>query len=306
MQRRYGVCLPTDDCMTPTSRLTERCAALKFVAAPKWIPNRANIPNPYAAVAAIVSGDGGGGGEGSPRSMQAGTALDLQKGLFINATAASGGGGGQIQRVTTTVYAHRAVRNLLVYEVSAEFGAAAEVVTVELSRCGGGSIDWINLEDFKVSLLASSFNPDTNMTEQLESGAARSLVVKYMEENCELSPERSALVQKNSQIVANRPMCQVIRGISAPRTSPIRGAEPAGTLAAATIPPCPPARTRRWGWPMSRCLRRSLSRPRSHSAASSRHSTPHWSPRSAHRVPPLAPRRRLWPSTQALARGALA
>jgi hypothetical protein len=77
-------------------------------------------------------------------------------------------------RVTTTVYAHRAERSLLVFEVAAEFSTedTAAVVTVGLSRCGGGSIDWSTLADFNASSSSSG-------------GAARTLVVKDMEENCD-------------------------------------------------------------------------------------------------------------------------
>ena len=67
------------------------------------IPHRAGIPNPFAAVASIT-------GSGN---FQAGTALDLEHGLFTNATAAANVGRGL--RVTTTTYAHRGVRSLLVF-----------------------------------------------------------------------------------------------------------------------------------------------------------------------------------------------
>ena len=143
------------------------------------IPHRAGIPNPFAAVASIVGS----------ANLQAGTALDLQHGLFSNVTAAAGVGG---VRVTTAIYAHRALRNLLVFEVVANFGSNAtdtgasvafepkssgeipaveKTVTVGFDRCGGGSIRWGKLADFNASSAVG--------------GAARTLVVKYMEENCD-------------------------------------------------------------------------------------------------------------------------
>ena len=128
------------------------------------IPQRADVPNPFAAVAHIV---------GTAPNMQAGTALDLQHGLVHNVTATAKNGG---VRVSTTIYTHRALRSLLVFEVAADFGTqddAAATVTVGLSRCGGGSIDWSTLSDFNSSSVASG------------DGAARTLVVKYMEENCD-------------------------------------------------------------------------------------------------------------------------
>ena len=75
------------------------------------IPKRADVPNPFAAVAHI---------QGSPNA-QAGTALDLEFGFFSNVTAAKIDG--REVRVSTTVYAHRAHRSLLVFEVTADFGA---------------------------------------------------------------------------------------------------------------------------------------------------------------------------------------
>ena len=56
---------------------------------------------------------------GAAPNVQAGTALDLQHGLFQNVTATKGGGA----RVSTTIYAHRALRSLLVFELAAEFAA---------------------------------------------------------------------------------------------------------------------------------------------------------------------------------------
>jgi hypothetical protein len=106
-------------------------------------------------------------------------------------------------RITTTVYAHRAVRNLLVFEVAADFGpttdksssgaAAAATVTVGLDRCGGGTIDWSNLSDFNAT--SASLNADG-----VEVGEARTLVVKYMEENCDSShycPQAVPLIKCN-------------------------------------------------------------------------------------------------------------
>ena len=139
------------------------------------IPHRAGIPNPFAAVATIMGS----------ANLQAGTALDMQYGLFSNATAAKGSSSGSEVRVTTTVYAHRALRSLLVFEVTADFGtgrtgeddeAADASVTVGLERCGGGSIKWDKLPDFNVT-------SDVNSPQ--EGGQARTLVVKYMEENCD-------------------------------------------------------------------------------------------------------------------------
>eukprot|EP01048_Picozoa_sp_COSAG05_P011438 COSAG05_NODE_1077_length_5955_cov_2.032787_7_plen_288_part_00 len=135
------------------------------------IPHRAGIPNPFAAVATIVGAT----------NLQAGTALDLQHGIFQNVTAATNGTGGL--RVTTSVYAHRALRNLLVFEVTADFGqqqqaadhtndGGVSTVTVGLSRCGGSPINWDKLDDFNVST-------------PLPAAGAKSLVVKYMEENCD-------------------------------------------------------------------------------------------------------------------------
>ena len=102
------------------------------LAGSKSIPNRAdvNVPNPFAAVANIA---------GAASNTQAGTALDLQHGLMDNVTATAAA------RVTTTAFAHRSLRNVLVFEVAADFaateaiGRAAEV-TVGPSRCGGGSL----------------------------------------------------------------------------------------------------------------------------------------------------------------------
>ena len=47
------------------------------------IPHRADIPNPFAAIVHIAGGE----------SYQAGTALDLEHGLFTNATAVSNASG---------------------------------------------------------------------------------------------------------------------------------------------------------------------------------------------------------------------
>ena len=54
-------------------------------------------------------------------NLPAGTSLDLQYGYFSNATAIANVSHGL--RVTTTVYAHRAERSLLVFEVAADFGS---------------------------------------------------------------------------------------------------------------------------------------------------------------------------------------
>ena len=125
------------------------------------IPHRAGIPNPFTAVATIVDSN----------NLRAGTALDLQHGLFTNVTASAATDG---TRVATTVYAHRALRNVLVFEVSADFAAAsnATTVTVRLDRCDGGKhgmIDWSNLSDFTAT----------------STGGGWSLRVKSMEENCD-------------------------------------------------------------------------------------------------------------------------
>lgn len=142
------------------------CARCKVAGCATSIPHRAAIPNPFQVVASIV---------GTANNAQAGTALDLQHGLFSNVTAASVAAGGT--RVTTTLYAHRGLRSLLVLEVAAEFDTATEdgdegssSVTVGLDRCGGGSIDWSALADFNLSSTSST---------------ARSLVVTSMEEDCD-------------------------------------------------------------------------------------------------------------------------
>ena len=113
---------------------------------------------------------------GKEPNVQAGTALDLQYGLFHNVSASNSSGDIGV-RVSTTIYAHRAFRNLLVFEVAADFPAAESLtaeseVTVGLQRCGGGSIDWSTLSDFNASSLT-------------QDGMARTLTVKYMEENCD-------------------------------------------------------------------------------------------------------------------------
>ena len=128
------------------------------------IPQRAKIPNPFSVVAHIGS---------TEPNVQAGTALDLEYGLFQNVTVSKNSG----VRVSTTIYAHRALRNLVVFEVAADFSAQDSLnkvseVTVGLQRCGGGSVDWSTLSDFNASSLSSD-------------GTARTLIVKNMEENCD-------------------------------------------------------------------------------------------------------------------------
>jgi hypothetical protein len=100
-------------------------------------------------------------------------------------------------RVSTTVYAHRAVRSLLVFEVSADFGTSATTrgasdsdeteasVTVRLERCGGKPIDWSELVDFNASSSSSSSPPSSSGVDGSSSPVTRSLVVKHMEENCD-------------------------------------------------------------------------------------------------------------------------
>ena len=75
--------------------------------------------------------------------------------------------------VSTTTYAHRALRSLLVFEIRADFTqhTPGTSVTVSLDRCdGAAAVDWSALQDFNVSSSAAT---------------AHSLVVKNMEENCD-------------------------------------------------------------------------------------------------------------------------
>ena len=188
------------------------------------IPQRAKIPNPYAAVAHIAS---------TEPNVQAGTALDLEYGLFHNATVSKNSGG---VRVSTTIYAHRALRNLLVFEVAADFSAqgsldAVSEVTVGLQRCGGGSVDWGALSDFNASSVSSS------------DGAARTLIVKNMEENCDsghFCPQQvplancSGLGRCNNTAMPRRPNTEV--GIAfepLPPTLTLTTAEPLRKFVAA-------------------------------------------------------------------------
>ena len=136
------------------------------------IPHRADIPNPFQVVATIVGAS----------NFQAGTALDLQHGLFSNVTAAAVAPGAP--RVTTTVFAHRSIRSLLVLEVAADFGSDGSSVTVKLGRCGGGAVDWSALKDFNLANITSfSGAPSSPSTARV---AAQTLVVKIMEENCDM------------------------------------------------------------------------------------------------------------------------
>ena len=159
------------------------------------IPQRAKIPNPYAVVAHIT---------GTGPNVQAGTALDIEYGLFHNVTVNND----SAVRVSTTIYAHRALRSLLIFEVAAEFPARdnpESQMTVELQRCGGGVIDWSQLTDFNASSTSSG-------------GAARTLTVKYMEENCDsghFCPEQvplencSGLSRCNNSAMPRRPNTEV-------------------------------------------------------------------------------------------------
>lgn len=102
-------------------------------------PHRADIPNPFAVTASL--------GLEFP-FRHAGTALDVERGLYTTAYAYGMPEDGQVE---ITLYAHRGVRSLLVLEVSAHIATGfGTTVNVSLDRCGPG-IDCSNLTDFVVA-----------------------------------------------------------------------------------------------------------------------------------------------------------
>ena len=94
------------------------------------IPHRADIPNPFAVPARLQNGT----------LQRAATALDLEHGLFMNATAY---GKPEVSgQIITTQYAHRAHRALLVLELAwAGATGMGDSITVALVRCSG-PINW--------------------------------------------------------------------------------------------------------------------------------------------------------------------
>lgn len=131
---------------------------------------KADIPNPFSVTVSLP---------GSSALNNVATALDIENGLYLNATQY---GEPPVGRIITNTYAHRSKRSLLIFEVRAEIAVGFQPAnfTVNLDRCNGhgsNAVDWTTLADFDGGVAEEHAGPAVEQ---------QTLTVKVMEANCDV------------------------------------------------------------------------------------------------------------------------